>query len=88
VRYYLILTLFLITSSGYAQNYAFLQWTVADGLPGNEVTALAEDENGYLYSLTEVRSRHSSMLRAISFVRSATTAKASSSLKPRPGKLR
>ncbi len=48
MRYYLILTLFLITSSGYAQNYAFLQWTVADGLPGNEVTALAEDENGYL----------------------------------------
>ena len=49
MRYYLFLTLILITSLGSAQNYAFLRWTVADGLPASEVTALAEDESGYLW---------------------------------------
>lgn len=49
MRSYLTLLLVLLTGFLSAQNYAFLQWTVADGLPATEVTALAEDDNGYLW---------------------------------------
>ncbi len=49
VRSYLTLLLVFLTGLLSAQNYAFLQWTVADGLPATEVTALAEDDKGYLW---------------------------------------
>jgi ligand-binding sensor domain-containing protein/anti-sigma regulatory factor (Ser/Thr protein kinase) len=49
VRHYLLFILGLTTGLLSAQSYAFLQWTVADGLPAIEVSALAEDDNGYLW---------------------------------------
>lgn len=49
MRSYLILILSLTTGLLQAQSYAFLQWAVADGLPATDVTALAEDDDGYLW---------------------------------------
>ncbi|MEL7160517.1 MAG: hypothetical protein AAFN92_07150, partial [Bacteroidota bacterium] len=37
----------------YGQSYAFLTWTVEDGLPQNGITALAQDSLGYLYVRTD-----------------------------------
>lgn len=49
VRFFIILLLVLTAGLLSAQSYAFLQWTVADGLPATEVSALAEDNDGYLW---------------------------------------
>ncbi|TXF87659.1 hypothetical protein FUA23_17770 [Neolewinella aurantiaca] len=49
MRLHLIFILSLTCGFLQAQSYAFLQWTVADGLPATDVTALAEDDNGYLW---------------------------------------
>ena len=49
MRHYLTLLLLFAAGLLPAQHYAFLRWTVADGLPAADVTALVEDENGYLW---------------------------------------
>jgi len=49
---YLFLILTLTSGPLSAQSYGFLRWTVAEGLPANEVTSLAQDTTGYLWLTT------------------------------------
>lgn len=53
MRHPLIFFLFLIASMLPAQPFAVLTWTVADGLPANDVTALAQDRTGLLWVGTD-----------------------------------
>ena len=49
MRPFLITLLLFIAVYGHAQPYGFLRWSVEDGLPQSQVTALAQDERGYLW---------------------------------------
>ncbi|NJC27317.1 sensor histidine kinase [Neolewinella antarctica] len=46
---FLLLLILLLPLTAATQPYGFLTWSVEDGLPQSQVTALAEDERGYLW---------------------------------------
>lgn len=48
-----LVTGFLASSSLIAQPFGFLTWNTADGLPQSQVTALAEDDRGFLWAGTQ-----------------------------------
>lgn len=49
MRAFLLFTILLTTAALSAQTYGFLKWTVADGLPNPETTALAQDDQGFVW---------------------------------------
>lgn len=52
MRTFLLTIVLSLTAALSAQSYAFLTWTVAEGLPTNDVTAIAESDEGLLFVAT------------------------------------
>ncbi len=48
-RWFLLVTLCLSCFLSYSQSYSFLSYSIAEGLPQSQVTAITEDEEGYLW---------------------------------------
>ncbi len=48
-RLILLLSIFLLSFSSFAQRYTFLSYSTAQGLPQSQVTSIEQDKNGFLW---------------------------------------